>query len=178
MQLLKNYLKAIVLTVIWINSSAYVVAEESKVLSLSEGQSSPPASIDAAAWMAGNWAGDGLGGLAEESYLPPNGGSIIGMFRQMKDGKPSFYEFVVIAEYEGSLIFRIKHFDPDMRGWEAQDEATDFPLVKVTDDALYFDGLTYMKTGPDSMSAYVRLSGEGDEMQIAGFHYRRIGSGQ
>ncbi len=176
MQERKSWLKGMAAGLLWVVIGAFAGKDDddARVLSLAEGQVSPSASIEASAWMAGNWIGNGFGGVAEESYLPPNGGTMIGMFRHLKDNKPSFYEFAVIVEHEGSLLYRLKHFHPDMRGWEAKDEAVDFPLVKVTDNALYFDGLTYIRTGEDSMSAYVRIGNKDGEDQIAGFDYRRV----
>ncbi len=147
---------------------------EALVLSMTEGQGSPDATIDDAAWLAGNWSGKSTDGLAEESYLQPAGGSVVGMFRQLKDGKPTFYEFLVISEHEGSLLYRIKHFNPDMHGWEKQNESIDFPLVKATENALYFDGLTYMKTGESTMSAYVRIEYGDGKTKVEGFHFRRM----
>lgn len=167
---------AICLMIIAMATGASLAKEpnnEALVLTLSEGQRSPTATIDAAAWLAGNWSGKSADGIAEESYLPPAGGAIIGMFRQTKDDKPIFYEFLAISEHEGSLLYRIKHFNPDLHGWEKQDESVEFPLVKITDHALYFDGLTYLKTGENTMSAYVRVGDDEGDSEVLGFHFQR-----
>jgi hypothetical protein len=50
-------------------------------LTLAKGQASPPASISEMAWYAGQWCGDGLGGMNEEIWSEPRGGVMMGMYR-------------------------------------------------------------------------------------------------
>ncbi len=129
---------------------------------LAEGETSPPASIESLGSLAGYWKGDGLGGVSEDLIAPAVGGQMMGMFRQSKtDGTLVFYEFYLFAEVEGSLELRIKHFNPDMTGWEEKDEYVAFPLVAVEDRAVYFDGVSFKMTGADEMRATVMVEGQG-----------------
>src|SRR5690606_30910946 len=74
-----------------------------EVRHLAAGQAPGAATIADVAWLEGRWVGEGLGGAAEETYSPPAGGAMIGAFRSLKaDGQPNFYEFVLLAEREGS----------------------------------------------------------------------------
>ena len=81
------------------------------------GAPAPAAALADLGWLVGTWEGEGLGGAVLESYSPPAGGQIAGHFRLLKDGKPQFYELLMIAEVGASLEFRVKHFNPDMTGW-------------------------------------------------------------
>ena len=141
-----------------------------------DGTPPPAASISDVAWLTGRWSGEGLGATAEESWLPPTGDSMVGVFRLAGDDGVAFYEIVVIREAHGSLVLRLKHFEPDLTGWEEREETVDFPLVARSDDTLWFDGLTIERSGPDQMDIWVALGSEGgDEMQEARFRYRRAG---
>ena len=130
------------------------------VMQLAEDAVPPPATISDLAWLEGRWTGTGLGGLSEEVIAPALGGQMIGMFRQSaSDGTPDFYEFYHFAEENGSLILRIKHFNPDLTGWEEKDEREEFRLVALSDNAAYFDGLTFALIAPGELRAAVLIGG-------------------
>ncbi|MDZ7627362.1 MAG: DUF6265 family protein [Parvularculaceae bacterium] len=142
--------------------AAMAAKADIKVRTLEDGATSPPAKIEDLAWLEGRWIGKGLGGCAEESVSPPVAREIIGKFRQLNaDGTLRFYEFYTIAEKDGSLLWRIKHFNPDLTGWEDKDKSTEFRLVAIDGQTAYFDGLTYSRTGKNSLSAAVAIEGKG-----------------
>ena len=136
------------------------IAETPPVLQAASGADSPPARTSAAAWLAGDWTGQGLGGVSEEAWLLPAAGSLAGVYRGTRDGQVSFYELLMVVEAGGSLAFRLKHFAPDLRGWESPERAVQFPLVRAARSAVYFDGLTYRRTA-EGLEAWV-LVGLGD----------------
>lgn len=140
------------------------------MLRLEDGATSPAARIEDIAWLSGHWAGNGLGGKAEDVISPAADGQMMGMFRHLKKGGSiNFYEFYLFAEKDGSLTQRLKHFSPMLASWEEKEEFVEFPLVKITDNAVYFDGLTYVLQADGSLVVGVRIS----EDQVAYFHYRR-----
>lgn len=144
-----------------------------------DGATPPPAaSIDDVAWLAGRWSGEGLGSVAEETWLPPAGDAMAGVFRLAGDGGVQFYEIVTVKETGRSLILQLKHFGPDLVGWEERDETVDFPLVARDDGTLWFDGLTIERVSADEMHVWVALGNEDDaEPQEALFRYRRVEGG-
>jgi hypothetical protein len=123
----------------------------------------PAATLDAVAWLAGGtWRGDGLGGETEESWSSPAAGAMMGMFRLVKPGAEgrkavAFYEFLTFVEQQGGLVLKLKHFNADLTGWEEKDGFVTFRLARVTPDAVYFDGLTFRKEGPDKMTIFLAL---------------------
>jgi hypothetical protein len=133
------------------------LADEAKTRTLAPGQSSPRATIADAAWDAGRWVGEGFGARVEEVMSPPAGGAMIGHFSMVGKDGPSFYELVQICEDSGSLVYRVKHFEPSFVGWEEKDKVVTFRLVAIEKDALYFDGLTIARTGPDEVTHWVRI---------------------
>ena len=80
---------------------------------------------------------------------------------------------MLIVEDKGSLSVKLKHFNADFSGWEEQDGFVSFPLVKLTADAAYFDGLTYRRDGPDRLKVYVAIK-KGEELHEEELLFHRI----
>jgi hypothetical protein len=61
--------------------------------------------IDKLAWLAGCWQGQfGEAGTVEQ-WLPPAGGTMLGMSRTVKQGKTVDFEFMQLREQDGTLAF-------------------------------------------------------------------------
>jgi hypothetical protein len=152
--------------------AAAALSGELEVRTLKAGEAPAQATVESASFLVGRWVGRGFGACAEESVLPAADGQIAGMFRQMKpDGGLWFYEFYTVLEKDGSLVFRIKHFGPDLVGWEEKDKSMDFPLVAVEKNAAYFDGLSWRRKG-DTLESAVAIGEEGQAPKIERFTYR------
>lgn len=142
------------------------------VLQFDAAAGSPKADLGAVAWIAGYWRGEAMGGVAEEIWSHPHGGSMMAAFKLTVNGVVKFYELETIVEQDETLLLRIKHFAADLHGWEARDESVDFRLVKMTADKVYFDGLTFEKVSDDEMNVYVIIGDEGQQKETK-FNYRR-----
>lgn len=151
----------------------YGTVQAQNTLSLKKGESSPKAAIEDVAWIAGHWRGEAMGGYTEEIWSPPLGGGMMGSFKLVVNDVVNFYELETITEENGSLILKIKHFDAALTGWEDKDETIDFPLVKLTDNVAYFDGLTFELVNKDELNIYVRMKGEDHDTESM-FSYRRF----
>lgn len=125
--------------------------------SLYEGQKSPVGSIESVSWLAGSWRGEAFGGVSEEIWSEPLGGTMMGMYRLKSEGEISFHEFMLVEEVEGTLILRIKHFNPGLKGWDEKDQSVDFPFVVLAEREVYFDGLTYRRLADGSLDVYLRV---------------------
>jgi len=142
---------------------------------LPAGVPSRAATIDAVAWIAGRWVGDGLGGTVEEVYSPAVGGVILGHVVVARRGEPAFLELVQIREEHASLVYRVKHFDPDLKAHEEKDDSLDFRLVGIAGARIYFDGLTIERVVPDRMVQWMRSRTEGGAEEILRIDYGRAG---
>lgn len=147
--------------------------EFENTLQFDEVAGSPRADLSAVAWIAGHWQGEALGGVTEEVWTPPLGGSMMAAFKLSVDGKVKFYELETIMEQGDTLILKLKHFSSNLHGWEKQEETVDFKLVKVSDDKVYFDGMTFENVSPDEMNVYVLIGNEGEEKETK-FAYSRV----
>ena len=61
----------------------------------------------------------------------------------------------MIIEEEDSLALRVKHFAADFVAWEEKPDYISFPLVRVDPDAVHFSGLSFYRTGADSIDGYI-----------------------
>ena len=151
-------------TILVVSSLAFGQTKKTEhTITLDEGAKPGTGTLADCSWFAGYWVGPGLGGTCEELWLPPLAGSneMMGNFRYVKDGKLMFTEHFLLVPEGNSLTMKLKHFDAAMKGWEAQDQFKEFKLVKVEKDAVYFSGLTMMKSN-DGIDVYVAITNRKD----------------
>lgn len=146
---------------------AFAGAAETR--SAAPGSKAPAASITDLHWLVGRWAGTGMeGAAAGESWSVADEDRLVGHFHQLgTDGKLRFVELMLLHPRDDSLELRLKHFNPDLTGWEKQDGFVVFPLVAVEPGVWYFHGLTIRKVDERHMTITVRLrDGEGRVSEI------------
>lgn len=122
------------------------------------------------AWLVGRWLGEGLGGQVEETWLPPLGGVMLGTFRLIRDGRPDFYELMTIRVDDGEPVMALKHFHPDLAGWEEKDERLLWPAHLHEEDEVGFGPVHYERLTEDSLRVTVEL-GEGEPSEL---RFRRV----
>lgn len=140
---------------------------------------SPPASISEAAWLTGQWSGEGIAGAeAHESWLAPSHTTMVGTFvQETPEGGIMFTEHMYLMEQDGSLVVKLKHFNPDLTGWEEKNGMVTFPLLSAEPCALYFHALTYRCDGTGGMVVAVRINSDKPEPQELLFRFRKHGPG-
>ncbi len=124
------------------------------------GAGGPSARLSDVEWLSGTWRGTGLGGVVESTWSDPIDRVMLGTMRLHRVGKPVFFELTMLVEEDSTVVKYIKHFGPDLKGWEDRDASQRFALVRKTRDTLYFTGMTYVRAG-DSLIAYVAIRQEG-----------------
>jgi Domain of unknown function (DUF6265) len=158
---MKNRIRSIffviVFTAIFSLPAAAQVKNTENTVKLTEGQASPKASIADVEWLAGSWLGSGLGGVSEEIWSKPQGGVMMGAYRLIMDGKPVFYEMMWLTETEGTLMLKLKHFHPNLVGWEEKDKTVDFKFVGRNGNRINFSGLTFERTDDKNLKIYLAL---------------------
>ena len=147
-------------------------------LKLGTGQKSPTATISDMAWLAGHWVGPALGGEAEEIWSPPKAGSMMGMYRLVRDGKVVFYELQTLVQEGGSLVLRLKHFNPDLTGWEEKQKTVDFRLVGIGDGIVQFEGMSFHREGDANLTVYLAIEGKDGALHEEAFRYSRVRPGE
>ncbi len=101
---------------------------------------SVPASVDDLAWMSGRWIREDKGQFLEETWTEPEGDALVGMFRWARQGKFWLYELMSIEEENGSLVFRLRHFNRGLEPWasEASGPLT-YPLASLEENKVVFE---------------------------------------
>lgn len=130
--------------------------------------------IENAAWLEGRWAGEGFGGQLEEIWMAPAGGQMVGHFRMTQNGEPSFYEFLLIEEHDGGLRYRVKHFNPDMVGWEERDGFHEFPWISASEGELRFEGITIRRIDAQTSDHIITTRAADGSVTEHVLRYRRV----
>ncbi|AXP79510.1 hypothetical protein CJ739_412 [Mariniflexile rhizosphaerae] len=125
------------------------------------------------AWISGNWKGEAFGGLTEENWSEPSGDSMMATFKLIVNNKVTFYEIEIIREVNNTLILQIKHFNNDLKGWEAKDETVDFPLKEITANKVAFEGMVFEKINANEMNVFVDLQQENGTVETVKFNYKK-----
>jgi hypothetical protein len=118
----------------------------------------PAFNIEDYSWLVGSWTGDGFGGISHETWAEPVNGTMMGMYRHIKDGELVFYEFLLLDE----TGIRLKHFNPDMTGWEEKDDMTSFEMISFTKDKVVMKGLTFEKKSDTEMVISLKMKRVGE----------------
>ena len=115
-----------------------------------------------------------MGSRVTETYSAALGGRITGHFAMADDkGGIAFTEIVDYVPIGGSLAYRVRHFNPDMTGWEdATRRPVVFSLIATEKDRWYFDGLTVERHARDAMTMWVRITEDGTTKDVP-FRFRR-----
>lgn len=151
----------------------YVNSHAQNTVSFPENGSSPKVDLTEIEWMEGHWKGEAFGGITEEIWSPPLGGSMMFSFRLIVDGEIDFYEFGHIRQLEETLAFELKHFHGDIKGWEEKDEVQRFKLVKTDGNRMYFDGFTFEKISDNEINIYALIEHQDGSTEEVKFNYIR-----
>ena len=146
---------------------------QSNTLKFTNKTISPKASMADVSWIQGHWKGEAFGGIIEEIWSPPLGGSMMFQFKLIVENKVVFYEFGGISELNGTLRLQFKHFHPDFKGWEEKDELQDYKLVKIEDNRVYFEEFTFEKINDNEINLYVVIENEDGVNEELMFNYKK-----
>lgn len=120
-------------------------------------------SLQPLAFLSGRWTSDSAEGQEEEYWSPATGRSMVGTFRVLNDSDAVFYEFWVIEVEDSRAVFKMKHFDRGLLGWEEKADMVRLTLsVGDGQDVLFSksDGslsLRYQRKGDELLSTLRRV---------------------
>jgi Domain of unknown function (DUF6265) len=107
-------------------------------------------------FLSGRWTSDSADGHEEEYWSPVIGASMVGTFRVVTEGNAVFYEFWAIEVEDGKAVFKMKHFDRGLVGWEEKGDMVRLTLtVGQPGDVLF-------SNADGSLS--LRYQGKGEEL--------------
>jgi hypothetical protein len=135
------------------------------------------AGLAALGFLSGRWTSDSPDGMEEEYWSQAMGSSMVGTFRVVKDGAAVFYEFWAIEIEDGKAVFKMKHFNRGLIGWEEKADMVRLVTTAGPGNEVLFarpDGslsLRYVANGEELVSTLRRVK-EGKVMEET-FHLHR-----
>lgn len=131
-----------------------------------------PNRIDQVSWLTGCWLMDTGGQTVEERWTPPRGGSMLGTSRTIRNGALTGYEFVVLREKNGELLYEAH---PSGQAGDT------FRVRELTDSRVMFENpahdfpqrIVYETRGADGLLAWIEGTVGGRSRRID-FTYRRV----
>ncbi len=115
--------------------------------------------IEDFSWLVGSWTGDGFGGISHETWAAPVNGTMMGMYRHINaEGELNFYEFLLLDENG----LRLKHFNPDLTGWEEKNDMLTFEMIRYTKDKIELKGLTFERKSDTEMTISLKMKRGGE----------------
>lgn len=154
---------AIIITLASLTNTAFAQVKEEKVSQL--------------AFMAGTWTQQHKWGDMEEFWSKPMGDNMVSSFRNVKDGKVTFYEFVVIEQTDSIPVMKMRHFNRGSIAWEEKDTPFLLPLVKLEHDLAGFESvdksvrLAYKRVSTEKMDVILEEKGKDGKWQKDVFNY-------
>lgn len=135
-------------------------------------------SVSPLSWLQGVWVGEDADRSMEEHWSAPRCDGLMGMFRLIQGGSPRFFELMTIDVEQGALVFRVKHFNPGLVGWEERTESVEFSLVQLEGQkAVFFQRAssdhTWMVYHREGETLAVHFEGEEGERSGSSFVFRR-----
>ena len=121
-------------------------------------------------FICGHNRGELEGAIIDEHWSEVGGDTMIGMFRQIKNGKAQMYEFLTIEQTANGPVLRLKHFDPGLVGWEEKAQASSYPLVRWKPNEAVFERndkgtrITFRATSKDTLEVDLERTGKKTEV--------------
>lgn len=126
------------------------------------------------AWLAGGWRVEHGGTVTEEHWIPPAGGTLMGVSRTVKGDKTVFFEFLRLEQRKDAFVY-VAH--PGGRS-----PGTDFTLTSWNGKEAVFENPEHdfptliRYTKQDDGSLVARIEGQQNGHAASqDFHYQRIG---
>jgi hypothetical protein len=123
-------------------------------------------------WLAGRWVETSSQGVSEETWTPPEGDSIMGMWRLVSEGRTKVFELTTITVEEGgAIVLRVRHFtDRNTVARETGGPLT-LTLVRQAENRAVFEGVekgakvrvTYALTASGSLSFVLEMPSGGQQ---------------
>lgn len=148
--------------------------------SRSAAQNPSPTTLDHFAWLVGRWQGDWGPRTAEQVWLEPKAGVMVGTFRLVEDGKTLVIELFTLLQKPDGIEFRLRHFTPELVNWEKSDPTI---LTLESSDGKKFVFVNQVNGQPkhailtrldqDTYVARSEIVPDSDELQVIEITYHR-----
>jgi hypothetical protein len=119
-------------------------------------QQAAAAKLSDFAWLEGRWHGDWGPRMAEQTWMAPQAGTMVGIFRLVESEKPLAIELYTLVQRPDGINFYFRHFTPELVPWEKSD-ATVLNLVSLDANHFEFDNSV---NGMPKHAAFTRVDAD------------------
>jgi hypothetical protein len=132
------------------------------------------------AWLEGHWQGNWGPRSAEQVWMSPRAGLMLGTFRLVEGDKTLVIELFTLIQKPDGIEFRFRHFTPELVAWEKSDptlltlesvDAKQATFVNPVDGQPKRSVLT--RLDPDTYVARSEIVPESGETQVVEITYHR-----
>jgi hypothetical protein len=120
-------MKAITIVLFLFATSHYATGQASK------------GSISDISFLEGRWQATPTGRTIDASWSAPDGKTIVGYVRVLKDGAIALYELFAFEETPNGLVVLVKHFKPGLVGVEEKDKADHYKFLEAGQGRALFE---------------------------------------
>ena len=140
----------------------------------------PKSVLDNFAWLEGRWRGEWGPRIAEQAWLGPKGGEMLGVFRLAEADKTLVIELFTLVENSDGVNFYFRHFTPQLLPWEKSD-ATVLNLAKFDTTTFDFENPSngmpkrsiLTRIDADTYTSRSEIIPESGDMQVIEITYHR-----
>ncbi len=150
---------------------------------MSQKASSPQPTLADFLWLVGAWQGDLNGLQADQVYMAPKSGVMLGTFRLTDKEKTLLVEIFTLLEKKDGVELYVRHFNPELElAKEEKDRPLLLKLVRLDAKQAEFrtpEGIrppirdVVARTGNDAFTVHIEISGENGQTQIIDISYHR-----
>ncbi len=161
MKQLISYTRLLILSLM-LSSISVSFADEAvpDILTYTSGDPIAEASLEDLVWLIGDWRWEGdVFGQKHGEYIIRMGeqGQMPALAHGYSRYSLFFNEIQIFKEFDGGIEWRLKHFGKELKGWEPQYQPIVRPLIKKTENALYFHDFTFVKESLDRFVIYANV---------------------
>ncbi|MGA2511240.1 MAG: DUF6265 family protein [Candidatus Acidiferrales bacterium] len=132
------------------------------------------------AWLVGRWQGNWGPRVAQQAWMPPQAGVMLGTFQLVENDKTLVLELFTLVETPAGIEFHIRHFTPSLAVWE-KTSSTVLNLASADPKTIIFENpidgqpkhSIFKRTDADTYVARSEIVPEKGDMQVIEITYHR-----
>jgi hypothetical protein len=134
----------------------------------------PGAAIARLGWLAGHWRMEKGDRMVDEQWMAPAGGLMLGMARTMAKGQVREYEFVLIREGPGGVLFYVAQPSGQKEASFKQLSLTGTEIVFENKEHDFPQKIGYRLQPDGSLVAYIEGPGKDGATKRIEYPYQRM----
>jgi hypothetical protein len=133
------------------------------------------------AWLAGHWQGSWGPRLAQQAWMPPKAGVMLGTFQLAENDKTLVLEVFTLTEETNGIELRIRHLTPSLVAWE-KSGAIVLNLASTDSKSAVFENpmngqpkrAVFTRLDADTFVSRSEIIAEKGDMQVTEITYHRM----